>query len=211
MTAPSDDPDLNSAYALSGPEDAARLYAGWAQTYDTDFAQDMHYVLPMAVARAYALAGGKGPVLDLGAGTGLCGAALRALGANPVDATDLSPEMLAVARGKAIYRDLFAGDLLARLPCGDGAYAGAVSSGTFTHGHVGPEALNEVLRVVRPGGWIALSVNAAHFSALGFDAALAARAAQITDLTLTPTAIYGPDATGEHAQDQALILTCRRQ
>lgn len=211
MTTASDDPDLTSAYALTGPEDAARLYADWARTYDSDFAQDMGYVLPLAVARAYAQVGGTGPVLDLGAGTGLCGAALGALGVGPLDATDLSPEMLAIARDKAIYRTLFVGDLLARLPCDDGAYGGAVSSGTFTHGHVGPEALDEVLRVVRPGGWIALSVNAAHFAALGFDAALAARATQITDLSLTPTAIYGPKATGDHARDQALLLTCRRQ
>ena len=211
MTNPADKPDLSSAYALSGPEDAARLYAGWARTYDSDFAQDMSYVLPMAVARAFGQSGGTGPVLDLGAGTGLCGAALKALGIGPVDATDLSPEMLDVARGKAIYRDLFVGDLLARLPCADAAYAGAVSSGTFTHGHVGPEALKEVLRVVRPSGWIALSINAAHYSAHGFDAALADRAALITDLTLTPTAIYGPQAKGAHAKDQALIVTCRRQ
>ena len=47
--------------------------------------------------------------------------------------------MLDVAQTKGIYRALFAGDLTARLPVDDGTYAGIVSSGTFTNGHVGPE------------------------------------------------------------------------
>jgi hypothetical protein len=42
-------------------------------------------------------------------------------------------------------------------------YGGAVSTGTFTIAHVGPEALDEVLRVVRPGGLVGISVNAQHW------------------------------------------------
>lgn len=34
-----------------------------------------------------------------------------------------------------------------------------MSVGTFTHGHVGPEAIHEVVRIVRPGGVIALGIR----------------------------------------------------
>ena len=202
--------DLDKAYALETPEDNRRLYAEWAESYDSDFAARMGYDLPGHVARAYAGAGGSGPVLDLGAGTGLLGQALSALSVGPVDATDLSPEMLEVARGKRVYRDLFPGNLLERLPCPEDAYAGAVSSGTFTNGHVGPEALPELLRVVRPGGLFVLSVNARHFVAGGFGAAFAALGSAITGLHLPEVPIYGPGAQGPHAGDRAFLAVFRR-
>jgi predicted TPR repeat methyltransferase len=204
----SEDPDLDAAYGLQTPDDNRRLYARWAQTYDSGFAQDMAYELPQRVAEAFAAAGGQGPVIDLGAGTGLCGAALAVLGIGPLEATDLSAEMLEQARAKGIYVRCFQGDLLDRLPVEDGSYAGAVSSGTFTHGHVGPEALGEVLRVLRPGGLAAISVNAEHWAARGFAAAL--DALPVTDLALHEVRIYGAGATGPHAADTSQVCLFRK-
>lgn len=204
------DPDLDTAYSLETPDDNKRLYAGWAKTYDRDFAQDMAYQLPLIVAKAYMRASGQANVLDIGAGTGLCGAALRELGVSPIAATDLSQDMLDVAAAKGIYDHLFAGNLLTRLPVENDTYAGAVSSGTFTHGHVGPEALDEVLRVVIPGGVIALSVNCAHWDKVGFETALINKGPKIIDLTWQDRAIYGDGATGDHADDLARIVTFRR-
>jgi predicted TPR repeat methyltransferase len=141
------EPSLNAAYALETPEDNLRLYREWAARYDSDFAEGHGYVLPLRVAERFTELSGLGPVLDLGAGTGLCGEALRRLGVAPVDATDLSQEMLDVAGAKGVYRALFTGNMLERLQVADASYDGAVSSGTFTHGHVGPEALPEILRI----------------------------------------------------------------
>jgi hypothetical protein len=45
------------------------------------------------------------------------------------------------------------------LPFVDGQLAGAVSAGVFTTGHVGPEGLDELVRVVRSGGVIVLTVK----------------------------------------------------
>ncbi len=205
-----DDPDLDAAYGLQTPEDNRRLYARWAATYDDEFAVDMDYMLPLHVAEAYAEVGGQGPVIDLGAGTGLLGAALKISGIGPVEATDLSQEMLDVAAKKGLYERLFTGDLLGRLPVEDGAYAGAVSSGTFTHGHVGPEALDEVLRIVRPGGLVALSVNTEHWAARGFAARFDDLGPRVSGLTLREVRIYGPEATGPHAQDLSQVVTFTR-
>jgi len=41
----------------------------------------------------------------------------------------------------------------------DSAYGG-ISVGTFTHGHVGPEAIDELLRVAGPGTLFAMGSNA---------------------------------------------------
>jgi predicted TPR repeat methyltransferase len=199
---------LNAAYALRTPDDNRRLYAAWAATYDQTFAQATGYRLPAQVAAAYAAQGGASPVIDIGAGTGLVGAALSALGIGPVDGTDLSPEMLGVAARRGVYRDLIAADLTADAALPGAPWAGAVSAGTFTLGHLGPAALAAVLDLVRPGGLIALSVNLAHYRAEGFDTAMAALAPRITGLWQEPTRIY--DQTGAaHANDLAMIVTFR--
>ncbi|MEL6617352.1 MAG: methyltransferase domain-containing protein [Pseudomonadota bacterium] len=205
-----DDPDLDSAYALETPQDSVRLYKAWADSYDGDFARNSDYILHEQVARHFANIGGHGPVLDVGAGTGLCGAAMRARGIDPVDGTDISPDMLAQAAGKGIYRHLFVANLLEGLTPPDGLYQGAVSSGTFTHGHVGPEGLDRMLDVVQSGARVVISVNAAHYSNTGFEAKLAALGPHIHDLTLTECAIYGPAARGPHAKDTALLVAFRK-
>lgn len=205
-----DEPDLERAYALQTPADSRKLYAAWAATYDNDFAESSDYILHEQVARHFALMGGFGPVLDVGAGTGLCGQALRARGIEPVDGTDISAEMLSVAGRKDTYRDLFIGDVLAGLEVAQDSYQGAVSSGTFTTGHVGPDGIDAMLHAVRPRGWITLSVNAKHYAAAGFEAKMAELAPAITDFSATEAAIYGPEAVGPHAKDTALLLAFRK-
>lgn len=199
-------PNLEAAYGLDGLVANAKLYADWADSYDKTFAQDMAYRLPHLVASRFAQIGGQGPVVDLGAGTGLCGEALHRQGIGPIDGVDLSDDMLGVAQSKAVYTKLFTGNLLERLPVDDDTYAGATSSGTFTHGHVGPEALDEVLRVVRPQGWVCLSVNAEHWSAQGFGDKLEALGGRISNLSVINEPIYGAGANGDHADDMAHLL-----
>lgn len=203
------DPSLARAYALKNPDDSVRLYRDWARTYDTDFVSDSGYILHREVARQFALLGGFGPVLDVGAGTGQCGAALRDRGIVPVDGMDISPEMLDVAAQKGAYRHLFSANLLEGLPIPEVTYQGAVSSGTFTHGHVGPEGLDPLLNVLRPGAWVVISVNSGHYAAANFDAKLAELEQRITQASRTDVPIYGPDAMGNHAKDRAFLISFR--
>ena len=205
----SDDPSLSRAYALRTPNDSVALYRDWADSYDADFARNSDYILHEQVARHFTLIGGFGPVLDVGAGTGLCGAALAARGITPIDGTDISPEMLGVAAAKDVYRDLFAANLLEGLPVPARPYQGAVSSGTFTTGHVGPDGIDRMLEVLRPRAWVVISVNAQHYAAAGFEAKMTALEPQIEDLSLTEVAIYGPAASGPHARDRALLVAFR--
>ncbi|AHD02695.1 class I SAM-dependent DNA methyltransferase [Leisingera methylohalidivorans] len=200
-------PGLSDAYAVQTPADSKRLYGDWASTYDQDFAARQGYLLPGLTAKAFAAAGGMGPVLDAGAGTGLCGQALQLLGVGPIDATDLSAAMLAEALRKDVYRDVIEADLLEGIPVPRNSYRGVVSSGTFTHGHLGPEVLPALLRVAAPDAWFALSVNARFYKKAGFAEAFdrLLRGQWIKGLTLPELCIYGPGASGAHKDDTALI------
>ncbi|AAV96975.1 hypothetical protein SPO3754 [Ruegeria pomeroyi DSS-3] len=199
-------PDLDAAYGLQSPEDNRQLYAEWAGDYDDGFAAREDYQLPAHTARAFVAAGGQGPVLDVGAGTGLCGAILAGLGVGPIDAADISAEMLERAMRKDIYRDAIETDLNQGIPAPRESYSGIVSSGTFTHGHLGPEVFPALLRVARPGAQFAISINARHFEEKGFDLALRRMAqGQIENLKLPQVRIYGDLAAGPHKDDLAYI------
>lgn len=199
-------PGLNTAYDLKTPEDSARLYRDWAETYDSDFAARMDYQMPARIASAFA-ARGKGPVLDIGAGTGLVAVELSKLGVGPIDGIDISDEMLTVAATKGVYRRTIAADLTKPLPMANGSYDGFVSSGTFTHGHVGPVALDELLRIAAPGAFFALSVHSAVYDGAGFGKKFAQLEKQIDELTIEAVPIYGAGATGDHRDDKALIVS----
>ncbi|MCA3445460.1 MAG: class I SAM-dependent methyltransferase [Rhodobacter sp.] len=207
------EPDLHAAFALRTPGDCLRLYRDWAASYDAGFAAGMDYRLPAHVAAAFLAGGGTGPVLDVGAGTGLVGAALRALGfTGQIDGVDLSPQMLDQAREKQVYRDLIEADITRPLPL-PGGYTGVVSSGTFTHGHVGPEAFGPMLAVAAPGALFALSVNLRVWAAVGFEPALADLAGQLRDMQRIEVAIYGAAAARldpDHAGDRAMIVLFRK-
>ena len=203
-------PDLDSAYAIETPDDNRRIYSAWAETYDKTVAQDMDYRMPAVIAELYRQSGGAGNVLDIGAGTGLVAKFLGDLGIGPIDGTDISPEMLVVAGKKRLYRRLFEGDVTQRLDVPDGSYDGVVSSGTFTLGHVGPEAIDESLRVAAPGARFALSINAKHYEKAGFKAKLESIQGRITDFALPEAAIYGENAAGDHASDTAFVALFRK-
>ncbi|WP_120633305.1 class I SAM-dependent methyltransferase [Ruegeria sp. EL01] len=204
-------PNLHAAYALKSPEDNKRLYGEWAGDYDADFAAREDYQLHIHTARAFVGAGGQGPVLDVGAGTGLCGVVLAGLGVGPIDATDISSEMLDMAMRKDIYRDAIEADLNLGIPVPRESYSGIVSSGTFTHGHLGPDVLPALLRVARPGAQFALSINARHFETFGFaDALRTLERDRIQNLTLPKTRIYGDLAAGANKDDTAFIALFER-
>lgn len=206
------DPDLDAAYALQTPDDNRKLYAIWADTYDAGFAEDMDYRLPELVGAVLAeVYDGTGPVLDVGAGTGLLAERYGRIDQTLMDALDISPDMLRVAGEKNLYRDLIAGDLTATLDIPDNSYAAIVSSGTFTHGHVGPDALDELLRIAAPGAPFVLSINAAHFEARGFAAKFMTLAPQISDLEHRVVQIYGARADEAHKDDKAHIAVFRKR
>jgi SAM-dependent methyltransferase len=67
--------------------------------------------------------------------------------------------MLDKAAAKGVYKALHRLAMGGPLPFADNAYAGIISAGVFTSGHVGVEGLDELIRICRPGGVIVLTVK----------------------------------------------------
>ena len=162
---------LEDAYRLGTAGSHRRFYAAHAPGYDKDFVELKRYIYHREVARRYVdQADVKDvPVADLGCGTGLIGEALAPQGLE-VDGFDLSPDMLSMAQGKNVYRHLFEADLTAPTASSKGHYGALISSGTFTLGHLGPNALSTCLGLARRGALCIIGVNAHHFVESGFAA-----------------------------------------
>ncbi len=207
---------LDGAYDLKTPEDSVRYYGQWASDYDREFAESHGYAAPRRIAETMLAEreDADAPILDIGAGTGLVAEALRT-GLGPevaIDGIDISAEMLAVARGKAVYRDLIEADLTKPLDIADGAYGALISSGTFTHGHVGPGVLPELMRILRPGGLCVFGVKREVYDAERFGSTFAVMVAEglITPLRFEAIRIYERE-DHEHGQDVGLTLIFRKR
>lgn len=151
---------LESAYDLPDRQAAAAFYGDWAASYDDEITRN-GYATPARCAAALAdrVADRRAPSLDVGCGTGLSGLALRAAGFTTLDGTDFSPEMLARAERRGVYRRLLRGDLAEPLPVTRGICANAASVGVVSPGHTPPETVAAVLDVLPAGGCLALSLN----------------------------------------------------
>ena len=211
---------LDDAYSVETPDDNIRLYAEWAASYDDDFVAANGYVLFHRVADALARhqPDRDAAVLDVGCGTGVCGVALHDIGFRNIDGVDISGAMLAraerkrAADGSPIYRHLHEADLSVSPTLSSSGYGGLMSAGTFTHGHLGPDALGFLWRLASSGAVAAIGVNARHYASAGFEAAFAAAAAEgdISVAEVTEVRMYERPPPGlEPGNERAKIVICR--
>jgi ubiquinone/menaquinone biosynthesis C-methylase UbiE len=141
-------------------------YNAWARIYDTELdksyrcspiesAQTLAQVLPQKDAM----------ILDAGAGTGMVGEALSALGYTQIVGVDLSEEMLEIARKKQVYQDLYQGNLEETLNFLDNeSFDAIISVGVFTFGHVHPQALKNLFSLLKSGGYFLLTVRVDYYN-----------------------------------------------
>jgi SAM-dependent methyltransferase len=135
-------------------------YGEWAPSYEQTVEDAMDVALLEALdavrwdaARAAA---------DLGCGTGRTGAWLRARGVAAVDGADLTPEMLAAARARGVYRTLVEADVGATgLPAG--AYDLVTTSLVDEHLADVASLYAEAWRLAEPGGAFVIVGYHPHF------------------------------------------------
>ncbi|MEY4901624.1 MAG: hypothetical protein RLZZ190_351 [Actinomycetota bacterium] len=209
---------LDEAYSVKTPEDNRRLYAKWAATYESSFVDAKQYRYPKAISEVFnervpTDADEVARVVDIGCGTGLTGMYLSHLRPHLfIDGLDISPEMLTEARRKQrtdqtlVYTNLNECDLTQSIPNRFEPYDALICSGTFTHGHLGPDALKNVLSLVRPAGWIVIGVNNEHFVGKGFETELGllADAKRITQPEIMRIDVY--EKGSPHFGDQARVI-----
>ena len=207
---PTPDTSLDGAYSLETPEDSIELYREWASSYDSGFVEETGYVYARNVAAVLLeeLSGDLPVVLDIGAGTGLVAQELPGL---TVDGLDISQEMLDVAGAKGLYRNRICTDLTQPLDIADDSYGALTSAGTFTHGHVGPVCLPELMRIAQPGALFVLGINADVFDRAGFGSAFADLVAngQISPIRFRKVACYA-NTDHEHGDTVILLAIFRR-
>lgn len=210
----------DDAYKLKTPADSVRLYGDWAASYDLGFVEAEGYVVYLRVVEQLLLqrADINGAVLDVGCGTGIVGVVLRDGGFDIVDGIDISPPMLVEAgkkktkEGSPVYRKLITADLTKSLDIPDKQYAGLISAGTFTRGHLGPDSLDELWRVAEPGAHCAIGVKLRHFESNGFSEKLSVDVANgvITKPEFVEVDTYTENTRSlKHADDKALIIVCQ--
>jgi predicted TPR repeat methyltransferase len=111
-------PKLSPAYV-------ARLFDDYAKRFDRHLLEDLHYSGPEAIDVALEAVAWRrrfAHALDLGCGTGLAGAALRAR-AQRLEGVDLSAKMIEQARVRGLYDALCVGEAVAFLQAAaSGAY-----------------------------------------------------------------------------------------
>ena len=156
---------LEDAYALKTPQDNRNLYAQWAKTYESEFVASQGYEHPKVIAEFFNTFVPKvDDVVDVGTGTGLVGLHLKRLRPEiTIDGIDISPEMLYEARAKSVYRNLYERDLTCSIEKTAAPYDALICIGIFTHGHLGPSAINNLMSLVKSGGFFVIGANAKFF------------------------------------------------
>ncbi len=141
-------------------DETRKIYADWADSYDADVGE-WGYATPARVALALRLSGAnvEKPVLDYGCGTGLSGMALKAVGFQTIDGTDISPQMLNKAQTRDAYRQVWLGTPgdLGHIRAGD--YPIIAATGVVSLGAAPPETLDLLVAALAPGNLLAFSFN----------------------------------------------------
>lgn len=204
---------LENAYKLATPEDNETYYNAFAETYDAEFADALGWEYPKAIAMVYREHADANdmPIADIGCGTGLVA---EALGCKPeqIDGIDISQEMLTAAESKSLYRDTILADLTADLTPIKNDYGAVVSAGTFTSGHLGPEPLENLLDIARPGALFVIGVNKAFYLRAGFDPVIRDLELQgaIADLKVIEIPMYNKKGH-DHSSDTAYAICYRKR
>ena len=137
------------------------IYKNWAKKYEDDVINLAGYVghlITSELLLSY-LRNNQAKILDAGCGTGLVGEILNKNEFKDLIGVDFSQEMLNIAKQKKVYQSLELVDLTKKLDYEDNLFDAVICAGTFTCGHVGPEALREMVRITKQGGYICFTVR----------------------------------------------------
>ncbi|WP_435189689.1 class I SAM-dependent DNA methyltransferase [Pseudothioglobus sp. nBUS_23] len=147
------------------------IYKNWAKKYENDVINLAGYVghlITSELLLSY-LKDTQAKILDAGCGTGLVGEILNKNEFKNLIGVDFSQEMLNIAKQKNVYKSLELADLTKKLDYEDNLFDAVICAGTFTCGHVGPEVLNEMVRITKNEGYICFTVREQEWEAAPYE------------------------------------------
>ena len=145
------------------------LYVGWSECYDDEMVEYGYaynrYVKELFSKWVYKTA----KILDLACGSGYVGKTLHEEGFTNLHGIDYSTSMLTQAEKKKIYQTLTEADLTKPIDVIDSNSIDAIMcTGFFCRGHMRAPILDEVFRILKPGGHLICSIGENIYESYGF-------------------------------------------
>ena len=158
-------------YKLKTTDEVMKYYDEWGKEnkYDKDM-EDWNYTGPKETSKIFnEYSSNKDiKIYDAGCGTGLVGVELKKYGFSNFYGADLSQKLLDLVP-KGLYQTLDKVDLNKSINKNDNSYDAVMCVGTFTFGHVKPQALDEFIRITKNKGLICFTINEGIHEEYGFD------------------------------------------
>ena len=158
-------------YKLKTTDEVMKYYDEWGKEnkYDKDM-EDWNYTGPKETSKIFNKYSSNKDIkiYDAGCGTGLVGVELKKYGFSNFYGADLSQKLLDLVP-KGLYQTLDKVDLNKSINKNDNSYDAVMCVGTFTFGHVKPQALDEFIRITKNKGLICFTINEGIHEKYGFD------------------------------------------
>ena len=158
-------------YKLKTTDEVMRYYDEWGEKdkYNKDMV-DWNYTGPKETVATFNKHEDNKDTLifDAGCGTGLVGMELQKFRYKNFHGADLSQKLLDTVP-KNLYQKLIKVDLNKPIDVKDNFYDAVMCVGTFTFGHVKPQALDEFVRITKSKGYICFTINEGIHVEYGFD------------------------------------------
>ena len=158
-------------YKLKTTDEVMKYYDEWGK--ENKYNKDMfawNYTGPKETVETFKeYASNKDSIIfDAGCGTGLVGLELKKFGYKNFHGADLSQKLLDTVP-ENLYQKLIKVDLNKPIAVQDNFYDAVMCVGTFTFGHVKPQALDEFVRITKKNGLICFTINEGIYIDYGFD------------------------------------------
>tara|TARA_B100002019_G_C21207630_1_gene567589 strand:+ start:184 stop:810 length:627 start_codon:yes stop_codon:yes gene_type:complete len=158
-------------YKLKTTDEVMKYYDEWGEKdkYNKDMVE-WNYTGPKETVEVFKKYNENKEILifDAGCGTGLVGLELKKFGFKYFHGADLSQKLLNTVP-ENLYQKLIKVDLNKPIDVRDNYYDAIMCVGTFTFGHVQPQALDEFVRITKKDGLICFTINEGIYKEYGFD------------------------------------------
>ena len=172
---------LKIVYEEKNSSKLKKHYRGWANEYDDDL-KEWGYAYPgqlKKILKNQIKISKNSKILDAGCGTGLVAQTLKDLNFKNIVGLDYSIDMLKIAKSKKIYKKLLHESLNKKTSLRSNQFNLILCTGVLTSGHVGANAIKELIRLTKKKGFLILSISETIFLKLGFKDELEKRKNQV--------------------------------